>query len=457
MRLRTKVFVVWAAIVAILSLAVFWTVQQALHAHAEQLAQQSFDGTKQGLLSMQQERSTRMRQAGRLILSIPSFRALISEQSAQLNPQTVKTLEQQLAALHDSADVNFLSVAGADQKFIAQSERAPWPNVQGMNAYLATSTQARGLLRDAFDRKQSGNVDGLWSFGGRLYQVVAVPLKFGGDDASGATTVAALVMGVPLTDESARELARGHQCQVSFMSDGVALASSLPLNQRARLDNAYRAATLDRLDSFIADLDGTTYHSTMQPLHDPASGTTVGQLMMQVDLRDGAMRSRVARDLGIIAAGGLIVMAIAAAALAAGISHRLREMAEGMLSVSQANLDVLQIDEGRDEVGELAASFNEMLNQMRSRRHLRKRSAFTADDANRELQAPLDSVAHATAALKKMAVELEQAGRTDRLDDVEKQLNELRDEAKRCVELLPKGSAAGASAQAPQVDQPASV
>ena len=120
MRLRTKLFLTWAGIMPLLWAPAFWSIQKTVQARFDQMAQESFDGTKRGLEGMQRERIVRMRQAGRLVMSIPELRALIAEQSYELDAANLSSLQERLDSLEEVVGASFVSVLSGNQRCIAQ-------------------------------------------------------------------------------------------------------------------------------------------------------------------------------------------------------------------------------------------------------------------------------------------------------------------------------------------------
>src|SRR5256885_2704770 len=147
MRLRTKLFLTWAAIQPLLWIPAFWSIQRTVQARFDQMAHESFEGTKRGLEGMEKERIARMQQAGRLVMSIPELRALIAEQSYELNADNLTSLKERLDNLEELVGASFVTVLNRDQLCIAQSHTAPWLTVDNANEYFATAPQPSALFR----------------------------------------------------------------------------------------------------------------------------------------------------------------------------------------------------------------------------------------------------------------------------------------------------------------------
>src|SRR4051794_13801512 len=122
MRLRTKLFLTWSTIMSLLWVPAFWTVQRTVQGRFTEIARDRFEGTKRGLAGMQREQIERMRQAGRLMMSIPDLRALIAEHNSELSAENQRSLRERLDNLEGLVGASFVSVLNQDRRWIAQSK-----------------------------------------------------------------------------------------------------------------------------------------------------------------------------------------------------------------------------------------------------------------------------------------------------------------------------------------------
>src|SRR5580692_12043820 len=96
MRLRTKLFLTWAAILPLLWAPSFWFIERTVRGRFDQMARMNFDETKHDFQEMQKERIAGMRQAGQLVMSIPELRALIAEGSSEISAENMASLQERL-------------------------------------------------------------------------------------------------------------------------------------------------------------------------------------------------------------------------------------------------------------------------------------------------------------------------------------------------------------------------
>ena len=238
MRLKTKLFLWSVGAMLLLWFGAFSLIQNVVRLRIDQMAQEAFEGTNQSLAEMQKERVERMQQAGRLVMNIPELRALIAEQNYELSEENRASLKERLDHLEGVIGARFVCVLDGRQQVIAQSGGSPWGSLDQINRYRVESPQPAALIRSVFSAPENPGPEGdgagraeygLWPFDGRIYNVVAIPLIFqSADDAKPTQADGALILGEQIDDVAAAQLARDHNGQVTFLSDGRIVASSLP-------------------------------------------------------------------------------------------------------------------------------------------------------------------------------------------------------------------------------------
>ncbi|HET6247285.1 MAG TPA: ATP-binding protein [Tepidisphaeraceae bacterium] len=409
MRFQTRLFMIWGLVVLLLWAGTWWPVRHAIDASFSQLAADEFSATRRDLHAQEAERVRSMRQAAAMLMNIPELRALIAEHNFEVSSENLASLQERLDNLAGIVRVDFVCVLDSRGNVIAQNSGSPWKTLAELNDYLARSPQGNAMVRRVFQgaagsaKAVSPDAFGKWSYQGRLLQAVGVPLVFNSDADSAPAADGGLIMAAPVTDDIARGLAQSHKCEVSFLSGGSVAACSLPAQARTELTAAARTLDSPAQSTFELALNGVSYRSSIDAMIDPCSNQPVGAMLIQSDLKDAkAARKRVSTWLISSMIGGLLAAALASFFVSGAITRPVRELARGVKRVAECDLDVQIRVSGRDELGQLAGTFNDMVRQLRVRRELERaveeakattkaKSQFLATMSH-EIRTPLNGV-----------------------------------------------------------------
>jgi signal transduction histidine kinase/DNA-binding NarL/FixJ family response regulator len=408
MRFRSKLFCSWVGLTLVLWCGAYFGIRASVQRGYERMARARLSMIDGGLKRLYLDRASDMYRACNLVTNIPELRALIAEQSYEFVPENLASLQERLDYLAGVVGVNFVVALSRNQTPIAQNRSSPWPTLADLDAYCRSSLPAESLIHETFFGREAGSHEtsgppplsnqgkyGLWVYDDQLLQVAVVPLVFdsGREDGPGRPE-GALVMGARLTDKLATELGNSQDCEVSFLSQATCLASSLTSGRQQELIEQFRAGSWPAAGAFVMRLAGISYWSRLQPLIDPCSGATVGTVLIQHSQGPLlAFLREISRSLTGIMAVGLLAAALVSFALSSAITRPVNELAHGVREVAQGNLSLALEPRGRDELGELATSFNEMVDQLRSRRDLQRR-VDEAQAANRAKSEFLANMSH---------------------------------------------------------------
>ena len=182
---------------------------------------------------------------------------------------------------------------------------------------------------------------------GRIYQVVVVPIL-------APVRIAWIVMGFPVDHNWARELALTSGLEVSLVDglSGSVLASSLP---------ASHYSDLAKVENILNDtpqqliLERHHYHGVALPL----GRQTRGILLHSVE-KSEAVFNALEHALLITAAGGIILFILGSLWLARRIAGPVNALATAARRIAAGDYSLPVAVQSQDEIGQLAASFDNM-------------------------------------------------------------------------------------------------
>jgi signal transduction histidine kinase/DNA-binding response OmpR family regulator len=397
MQFRSKLLLCWAATVLLLMAGTLWPLSRAVQSSFDRMTDARFGATRQNLRALAAERIDRMRQAGMLVMNIPELRALIAEHNVELTPENIASLQERLDSLAQLVGVRSVAVIDAHGTPVAQNGTSPWQDVEKLKNFLEDAGPRRAFLGKVLNGQKA--VDGLWSYQGKLYQAVGVPLIFDAD----AAPEGALVLATPWTDAEAASLGGGQNCAISFMTTDSVAASSLPAEQKEQLARSYRNDGWPVSSQFMEKSNVAEMRSWLEPMIDPSSGTRVGAMLIQSSESEAAqIKQHVMRTLGLIAICELVAATAASVWLSRRLTRPVEQMAAGVRRVAEGDLELSLPVTGRDELNQLAGAFNDMVRQLRERRELQRlvdvsqaanqaKSQFLANMSH-EIRTPLHGV-----------------------------------------------------------------
>ncbi|MEP7010000.1 MAG: protein kinase [Acidobacteriota bacterium] len=387
----------------------------ALQAIDETLAQTSAAQT-----AFQDERGKRLLATARLFASDPSLNAYVAEAAATRDSSSILDL---LNERQRDVGFDFAIVLDSTGKVLARTDR---PNGAGED--LAN----RPLIAKSITDFEAA---GVWIEDGRLYDAVAVPLQ------REFNLLGFFVAGFAITDASALEVQKVSGSEVAYVTAGakgpVVVASTMP--QLAPVLAQALAASQHTMGEVMEEgrevtrvqlsLRDEPWIASVVPLKD-AGGKAVGATVGFASLARELTSYREIQN-ALIASG--LVAALLALFLSFGLARRMlapvRQLAVAAGAARQGNYDQ-KIDTGRrDEVGELARSFDQLLTDLREKRDM---EVYVAE-LSRSLPEPASArpmIGTAKARdLIVFAIELKRYARTD--GDPEQVLERLASDWKR--------------------------
>ena len=197
---------------------------------------------------------------------------------------------------------------------------------------------------------------------GEIYQVVAVPLVSGGEEISGA-----LRLGFRINNQFASTMKNLTGTDITFFTGNKMLASSLDRPARQELERILGSLSENRKDVFSKaepfdiKLKGERFRCAAVNL--PIRGSLY-LIQRSID-REKAYHVQLQVLLLLVGLVSLLIATLVSVFLARGIARPVSQLAELSSKVAGGNLEVRFESRARDEIGELARSFNFMTERLR--------------------------------------------------------------------------------------------
>jgi len=251
-------------------------------------------------------------------------------------------------------DADVLMLAALDGHIVADTQGP---------ARRGAEFPAPRLLAEAEAGRDASDVVAI---GRHLYQLAVVPVL-------APEPIAWLAAGFAIDDRTAADLRRLSGLQVSFVTGhdaGVVVhASTLGAADRATLARGVAGARA----SGVLDLDGGEHLVRVEPVGRDAV------VVLQRPLAEAlAPYDRMLLILLTVAAAGVVLALLGAVLVARRVSRPVLTLARGARRVAAGDFDVAVSVSQRDELGELAATFNDMVGGLRERERVRDELERTA-------------------------------------------------------------------------------
>ncbi|MDQ6916549.1 MAG: EAL domain-containing protein [Pseudomonadota bacterium] len=279
----------------------------------------------------------RIVQGARLMSADYAFREVISTGDRQ-------TISSVLVNYGKRVDASLMMVIGLDGRVLgdtlgaADGKPFPFPS----------------LIAQAEQNQQSSATV---LINGQLYQLVVVPVM-------APVPVAWVAIGFAVNDALAREFTRLTQLQVSFLSrqsgeswhiqgttltpwGRLALLNDLAANRYAKSDEEGNAAFSDAAVTRVLDLPTRPGENVIAVLQEPLSSALEPFRRLQ-------------RQLALISLLAVVISILASVAIARGITHPVRDLARFARRIAAGDYSEAPQAPRRDELGDLAAAFQNM-------------------------------------------------------------------------------------------------
>lgn len=305
MNLGTRIFLLIAAVLAGSLLLASVLVRHQIREATRHDAEERLETTVGAIEQLARERAERGKAQARLIAAVSPLAEALRAGEATTTQRAVEALYPHLE------DVDLLLVLDAEGK--------PEGAVSEGGRKVKVPPGEVEPIRSALARERS---EGVWILGGKLFEIVAVPLEADGE------RLGAVALGQELQDEVARHLERLTRSHVVILADRQVVASSLsePLTREAA---TYLPKLLDGGAREI-EVGGRPYLAQLEAVPVDYGGKSCNHLILSPLGRAISLSASILRGLlgvGLVAA---LFASIAGWLGARQISLPLRDLAERM-------------------------------------------------------------------------------------------------------------------------------
>jgi class 3 adenylate cyclase len=350
--LRARILLISSALLTLLTAATLAYVGTQANGYVNQRLVDDLRRSQDLIASVQRDRLARLQLAAQVVASFPDLRALVGTDAATIHDFLVDYAQRnafaELLILFDPAG-NVLARTDT-----LAAEAIPDVNERWLQPAL-TSRVSTGLLATARG----------------VYQVAVTPAEAGG------TVFGFLLAGAPIQDSYARALSDVSHTEIVVLGPGRVLGATLRQDELPwRSQRAWREAFGTAPGPHVAIVAGERYAAMAAPsvgTKDSAEGLDT-LTVVSLQSRDQAIAPYRRIQLGLVLLGlfAAAVGVLGSAVLARSITAPIAKLSEGTREVAAGNFDFKLNVHRRDEIGDLAESFNQMTQGLRERADMQK-------------------------------------------------------------------------------------
>ena len=359
-KLRFKIALMAGLLLAGLSFVTLFLVSQAIDRQSTDAIRAELGNTQKVFQGLLKERENSMKAQAFVLADSVQFKTALDLKSQ--DPATTADVAQEKRA---ELGLDLFQVAGRQGALLASLVgKINSPQLKAAK----DAKPADPIFAKATDAEQPGDAFGVWASDSALYETYTRPVIIR------EQVLGALRIGFAMDDAFAKALKEQTGSEVAFVVGGKLLACSLDTAARAELQ-AGLSGMMSMAKSgdmaFDQTLAGKPWLGQFLALKGP-DGSDAAQLLQ---LRS---REHVLLLLSTIRQGffsvllGLLVVAVALSIVFAGtVTKPLNALVAGTRAVEKGNLEWTIPVTSKDELGELATSFNEMTGQLREKERVK--------------------------------------------------------------------------------------
>jgi len=328
-------------------------------------------GVASQVQQQQEQRLLQVAHGGQQTLSALSTRAALYADVVAAYQQDKQRTAQFLTLFSEQPDWFGVVVTPGGAVVVKQHETPPLSNVALLQ--LAGSAVVRAAFSpDTPPNTPAGDALILPGNPPRLTVIEAVPGRPGGSSDTRVKPTYVGVYGIGIVDAYLRPLSRQIGYDVSIVSGGQVVASSLPAPSRAAIASEARAAHVDALDPSVdkvvpAQGSAPTVAFVAVDLNQAGGDERVATLAISQPAGEALSAQRsVLRRMFVTALIALLVVVVLGMLLARRIADPVRRLTVAAGRVRRGDLDAPTQVHSRDEVGQLARAFDAMTASLRS-------------------------------------------------------------------------------------------
>jgi adenylate cyclase len=353
--LRTRIFLAFSALIVAVLLATLGLTQLVVGRESVSTLTRDLRTTGQVFETLFVERAARLQASSTLLASDFALKRVFA---THFNPESydADTLASAGLSYRQRIGVQLVWMTDESGTLLAAS-----PQRRGTGASLASFSPLKEALETQAAATAVVEVDG------ELFQMVAVPV-FGPD------VIGFLMLGQVIDDAVAARLKGDTHSDVTFLATSKVFASSWASSSQARSQSPIQLSALlrakDPLTPALLSVGTERYLSLVVPIHGDVSRPLYALVQGSYDKALAPLHALQWRItvIGAVALAGALVTGII---LAGGITGPVRTLVRSMHEVLRGNLKHRTRVARNDEIGFLARSFNEMVDGLEEREHIR--------------------------------------------------------------------------------------
>jgi adenylate cyclase len=347
---RNRLLVLFLGLLATVQVSAFFIVNTAATNSARKQIDAALVTTSGSFRELLAERTASLLVAARLLSGDFAFKKAYATHEH-------KTILSALSNHRQRIDADMMFLVSLDETVIADTLHPERHD---------EAFQFPGLI-EAAEENEYGETAAVSLIDGRPVQLVVVPLLTPTPDAW-------ICVGFTIDDRMARGLKEINNSEISFVTQTkkggwMTVASTLPRNNVSQLQTSLQNQRWSANVSTIFPQANEHYVSLVVPL-EKSSNRVLAVLQRSLDMALAPTR-RLSLVLAGLFALGIALSAMAAMAIARRVTQPVLTLVDGAHRVREGNFEQPVVVKQQDELGELANSFNTMMNGLAERDRVR--------------------------------------------------------------------------------------